>query len=77
MIQIEDNDIPITVAQKIINGMKHLTVTPLIKFGTLLRKGEAPEVGEQTEIHMFSDHEIREIAEYLMTYSKYREEDKA
>ena len=75
MIQIEDSDIPITVAQKIINGMKPLTVTPLMRFGTLLREGAAPEVGEQTEIHIFSDHEIREIAEYLLTYSKHREEE--
>lgn len=77
MIQIEDNDSPITVAQKLIHGTKSTTVTPLMRLGRVLSMGTAPEVGEQVEVDMFSDAEIREIAAYLLTYSKYHEEDEA
>lgn len=67
MIQIEDNDSPITVAQKLIHGTKSATVTPFMRIGTILRTGMAPEVGEKAEVDMFSDAEIREIAAYLLT----------
>lgn len=77
MIQIEDNDSPITVAQKLIHGTKSETVTPLIRLGRVLSTGTAPEVGKQIEVDMFSDAEIREIAAYLLTYSKYHEEDES
>ena len=75
MIQIEDNDTPITVAQKLIHGTKTETVTPLMRLRTALCTGTATEIGEQVEVDMFSDAEIREIADYLFTYSKYHEED--
>jgi len=74
MIQIEDNDTPIMIAQKLIHGTKTETVTPLIRLGKVLSIGTAPEIGEQVEVDMFSDAEIREIADYLSTYSKYHEE---
>lgn len=77
MIQIEDNDSPITVAQKIIHGTKSATVTPFMRLGRVLSTGMGPEVGEQVEVDMFSDSEIREISAYLLTYSKYHEEDEA
>lgn len=75
MIQIEDNDSPITVAQKLIHGTKSAVVTPIMRLGAVLALGPAPEPGAQIEIDMFSDAEIREIAAYLLTYSKYHEED--
>jgi hypothetical protein len=73
MIQIEDNDSPITVAQKLIHGTKSATITPFMRLGRVLSTGKAPEVGDQVEVDMFSDAEIREIAAYLLAYSKYHE----
>lgn len=75
MIQIEDNDTPITVAQKLINGTKLSTVTPFMRLGAALALGPVPEPEEKIEVDMFSNAEIREIAAYLLTYSKYHEED--
>ena len=75
MIQIEDNDSPITVAQKLIHGTKSATVTPFMRLGAALALGPVPEPGEKTEVDMFSNAEIREIAAYLLTYSKYHKED--
>lgn len=74
MIQIEDNDSPITVAQKLIHGTKSEVVTLDMRIGAVLALGPAPKVGEQVEVDMFSDAEIREIAAYLLTYSKYHKE---
>lgn len=74
MIQIEDNDTPIMVAQKLIHGTKAVEWTPASKLGYILATGEAPKEGEKAELDMFSDAEIREIADYLLTYSKYHEE---
>lgn len=73
MIQIEDNDSPITVAQKIIHGTKLVDMTPARKLGVLLATGKAPEDREQYEADMFDDSEIREIADYLLTYCEYHE----
>ena len=77
MIQIEDNDSPITAAQKIIHGTKAVEATPAMRLGAALTFGPVPEIGEKLEADMYSDAEIREIAAYLLTYSKYHEEDKA
>lgn len=74
MIQIEDNDSPITVAQKLIHGTKAVGTTPAMRLGALLTFGPVPEIGEKLEADMYSDAEIREIAAYLFTYSKYHEE---
>ncbi len=73
MIQIEDSDNPITVAQKLIRGTKAVGITPLMRIGAALALGPAPGPGEKIEVGMFSDEEIREIADYLLTYSKYHE----
>lgn len=75
MIQIEDTDSPITVAQKLIHGTKVVGTTPLMRIGAALALGPVPEPGEKTEVDMFSDAEIMEIADYLLTYSKYHKED--
>lgn len=76
MIQIKDTDTPIMVAQKLIHGTKPVTWTPASKLGYIIATGEAP-LTENNEADMFSDAEIREIADYLLTYSKYHEEDEA
>ena len=74
MIQIEDNDTPIMVAQKLIHGTKPVTWTPASKLGYIIATGEAPKE-EKHEADMFSDAEIREIADYLLTYCKYHREE--
>ena len=73
MIQIEDNDSPITAAQKIIHGIKPVAWTPASKLGYVLATGEAPKENE-CELDMFSEEEIREIADYLLTYCKYHDD---
>jgi len=74
MIQIEDNDTPIMIAQKLIHGTKNVGITPAMRLGAALGFGPVPEPGEKFEVDMFSDAEIREIAAYLLTYSKYHKE---
>ena len=70
MIQIADNDSPITAAQKIIHGTKAAPWTPASKLGYVLATGEAPKE-KACELDMFSEDEIQEIADYLLTYCKY------
>ena len=74
MIQIEDNDTPIIAAQKIIHGTKAVEWTQASKLGYVLATGEAPKEKE-CELDMFSEEEIREIADYLLTYCKYHSEE--
>ena len=71
MIQIEDNDTPIIAAQKIIHGTKSVEMTPARAMGTILATGKAPKDGQLYDEDMFDDSEIREIADYLLTYCKY------
>lgn len=59
MITINDNDLPITVAEKIITGTKPNNLTPLMK---ALCNSAADTVD------MFDIGEIKEIADYLITY---------
>lgn len=66
MIQIEDYDMPITVAEKIISGTKEVTLTPMIKALRTAVTGEEP--GDKTTEDMFDLEEIKEIAGYLMVY---------
>jgi hypothetical protein len=65
MIQIEDNDLPITVAQKIITGTKPYKPSPLMKTLSTAITGDE-EAGNTQD--MYSLEEIEEIAEYLITY---------
>lgn len=68
MITIEDNDLPIMVAQKIIYGTKpYNNGSPLAKALAKVTKGNE-NAGETHD--MFSLEEIEEIAEYLMVYVK-------
>ena len=75
MIQINDDDSPITAAQKIIHGIKAAPWTPASQIGYILANGEAPKEDAVYEVDMFSLSDIREIADYLLTYYRYRQED--
>ena len=66
MIQIEDNDMPIQVAGKIIGGTKEKPATPLDKAAHRVFVGE--EIGDTVSVDMFDLEEIKEIADYLMVY---------
>lgn len=57
MIQIEDNDLPITVAEKIITGTKPYNPPEFVKSFVTTNTQD-----------MFDLEEIKEIADYLMTY---------
>lgn len=63
MIQINDNDIPITVAEKIITGTKPYNPTEMMKALSKVITGDDCDTQD-----MFDLEEIKEIAEYLMVY---------
>ena len=65
MIQIEDNDLPITVAEKIIAGTKPYNPTEFMKSLETVITGN--ENASDTQ-DMFDLEEIKEIADYLMIY---------
>lgn len=69
MIQINDNDLPITVAEKIINGTKPN------KYSTDGWKALSKAVTgiECDTIDMFSLEEIKEIVSYLRVYCEWHE----
>ena len=72
MIEIKDNDMPITAAEKIITGTKPYNPTPLMK-----AMGKAI-IGIDTACDtqdMFGLEEIKEIADYLMVYYESHKED--
>lgn len=63
MIVINDNDLPITVAEKIISGIKKYNTSPAL---TAITKAITNE--EELTEDMFTIEEIKEIADYLMIY---------
>lgn len=64
MIQINDFDLPITAAEKIITGTK-----PNPMKGSLMAKAMESTMGVSMDaVDMFSVEEVKEIAVYLMTY---------
>lgn len=65
MIQINDYDLPITAAEKIIRGTKPYNPTPLMKSLTKAVTGDE-HAGESVD--MFDLEEIKEIADYLLVY---------
>ena len=65
MITINDNDLPITVAEKIIKGTKPYNPSPLTKAVTKAITGNE---NDANETDMFDLEEIKEIADYLMVY---------
>ena len=66
MIQINDTDLPITVAEKIISGTKDAPVSMLDK--AAYRAFTGKECGETVSKDMFDLKEIKEIADYLLVY---------
>ncbi len=65
MITIEDHDLPITAAQKLISGTKPYSPTPL---ESALAKVVTGEAENARSLDMFSVDELREIADYLYVY---------
>lgn len=66
MIQINDFDLPIQVAEKIISGTKDEPASMLDKAAYRAFAGE--ELGETVSRDMFDLDEIKEIADYLIVY---------
>lgn len=67
MITIDDNDLPITAAEKIVAGTKPYEPTPFMR---ALGKAVTGSEHACDTIDMFTVDEIKEIADYLMTYYK-------
>lgn len=65
MIQIEDNDLPIDAAKKIITGTKIVEFSDTMK---ALRKAFIGSQVDNGEYDMFELEEIKEIADYLIVY---------
>lgn len=65
MIKIEDNDLPITVAEKIVNGKKPNNAPEWMLNAVKALTG-SNEGADSCD--MFSLEEIKEIADYLMVY---------
>lgn len=66
MIQINDYDLPIQVAEKIISGTKDVPASMLDKAAYKAFTGK--EIGETVNKDMFDLEEIKEIAGYLLVY---------
>ena len=64
MITINDNDLPITVAEKIITGTRDPANGIEASVMAIRRAFGVEHCGED----MFTDEEIEEIAAYLLTY---------
>lgn len=65
MIMIEDTDLPITVAEKIITGTRPRIDTPLTK---AIAKAVTGDDTAGDTVDMFELEEIKEIADYLTAY---------
>lgn len=65
MIQINDNDLPITAAEKIIRGIKPNNPTPLMK---TLAKAVTGDEHASDSVDMFDLEDIKEIADYLTVF---------
>jgi len=66
MIQINDDDLPITAAEKIIRGTKDVKATVMDKVAYERYLGKP--CGETVEKDIFDDDDIREIADHLYVY---------
>lgn len=74
MIQIDDYDLPIQVAEKIISGTKNVPASMLDK--AVYKTFTGKEIGETVSRDMFDLEEIKEIADYLIVYYEaHRNED--
>lgn len=66
MIQIDDYDLPIQVAEKIIGGTKEVPASLLDKAAYKAFTGK--ELKDTVHRDMFDLEEIKEIADYLIVY---------
>jgi len=71
MIQINDNDQPIEVAQKLVTGTKIVTLNSVQR---ALRGVLAQDNSDECEFDMFSLEEIKEIIDYLTVYYEAHKE---
>lgn len=71
MFTVEDTDLPITVASKIISGSKPTRISKELRSVAKLISGDE-QAGEKCD--MFSISEIREIANYLFVYCESHKE---
>ena len=65
MIQINDNDLPITAAEKIITGTKPNNPTPTMK---AFAKAITGNENASDTVDIFDLEELKEIADYLLVY---------
>ena len=69
MITIEDNDMPITVADKLICALRPQKNTVLHRFTQVIVNGVS-EDKEEIMVDMFDFDDLEEIANYLLVYVK-------
>ena len=67
MIQINDNDAPITVVEKLITATREANT----KLEELINK----TFGGEGKPDMFTDDELREIADYIYVYLKHNDSE--
>ena len=72
MIEINDTDLPITVAERIITGTRPRIDTPYTK--AIVKAITGSETASEF-VDMFNLEEIKEIADYLMAYYERHKED--
>lgn len=73
MIQINDNDLPVTVAEKLITGVKPSNASPMVK--AIAKSFTGNDLAGET-IDMFDLEELKEIADYLLVfYNAHKEGD--
>ena len=71
MITINDNDMPITVAEKLIKGTRPNNPTPAMK---VLARAITGDENAADTVDMFDVDELKEIADYLMVYCRTHED---
>lgn len=70
MITIDDYDMPITVAEKLISARTRRKACQLDK---IFQKAFTGKEMDEVECDTFSDDDLREIAEHLLVYVKHEE----
>ncbi len=68
MIEINENDLPITVADKLISATKLQKTTPWSRIGRIILDGEDPGPDKDIMIDAFDLDDLEEIAKYLWIY---------
>lgn len=65
MIQIDDNDLPIMAAEKLITATKPYNASPMVK--VIAKSFTGNDLAGET-MDMFDLEELKEIADYLLVY---------